>query len=191
MRTKLDELLELIRPQRVVEETFNRANEAINTFLIRVAQIRDWDQFCLCMVSFLRHVDGRTLRLRGPVGTDEFLWQRCVRILQRIYGGSGEKTAFEMARTGNEGGLRKVLTAVAMHLAEDYSRSEIAGRVSAYWESLSVAEQMDATSEYLAKYGHLLPSELTEGSAARIRANFPKVLEEHPRMVQRLGRVGR
>jgi len=191
MRTKLDELLDLIRPQRVIEETFNRANEAINTFPIRVAQIRDWDGFCSCMVAFLRHVDGRTLRLRGPVGDDEFLWLRCAQILHRIYGTSGEKTAFEMARTGNEGGLRKVLTAVAMHLAEEYSRSEIAGRVSAYWENLSVAEQLDATSEYLAKYGHLLPWELTEGTAARLRGNFPKVLEEHPRMLQRLGRVGR
>lgn len=191
MRTKLDELLELLRPQRVIEETFNRANEAINTFPIRVAQIQDRDEFCSCMVAFLRHVDGRTLRLRGAVGTDEFLWLRCAQILRRIYGTSGEKTAFEMARTGNEGGLRKVLTAVAMHLAEDYSRNEIAGRIAVYWNSLSASEQLDAASEYLAQYGHLLPSELTEGSAARVRANFPKVLEEHPRLLQRLSRLGR
>lgn len=191
MRTKLDELLDLLRPQDVIEETFNRANEAINTFPFRAAQITDWDEFCSCMVAFLRHVDARTLRLQGAVGTDEFLWLRCARSLQRIYRPSGEKTAFEMARTGNEGGLRNVLTAVAMHLAEDYCRNEIAARVSFYWNRLSVTEQLDATSEYLAKYGHLLPSELTEGSAARIRANFPKVLAEHPRLVQRLSRVGR
>ena len=32
---------------------------------------------------------------------------------------------------------------------------------------------------------------MTEGYAVRIRANFVKVLEEHPRIVQRLRRVGR
>jgi len=57
--------------------------------------------------------------------------------------------------------------------------------------ALSVEEQLAASTEYLQKYGHLLPSELTEGSAARIRANLPKVLEEHPHLIQRLRQVGR
>ena len=45
--------------------------------------------------------------------------------------------------------------------------------------------------EYLKKYGHLLPSELTEGSAARVRANFPKVLAQHPKILQKTRRLGR
>jgi hypothetical protein len=192
MRTRLDGLLSFIDPEENIERTFNRANEAINTFRVRAARIEDWDEFRSCLVAFLRHVDVHTLRLRAPVGTEEFSWRRCAQILRAIYGSSGgEKAAFELARTGNEGGLGAVLRAFAMHMAEDYSRNEIAAKVSAYWNSLSVAEQLEAASEYLAKYGHLLPSELTEGSAARIRANFWRVLEEHPRLFQRLHRVGR
>ena len=48
-----------------------------------------------------------------------------------------------------------------------------------------------ASTEYLDKYGHLLPSEMTESSAARIRGGFFTVLENHPKLVQRLRRVGR
>jgi len=192
MGTRLDELLCFISPEGSTEQTFNRANEAINTFRVRAARIEDWDEFRSCMAEFLRHVEARTLRLRGPVDVPlEFYWLRCAQILRTIYGPRGEKAAFEMARTGNEGGLCAVLRAVAMHMAEDYSRHEISAKVGAYWNSLSVAEQLDAASEYIAKYGHLLPSELTEGSAARIRANFWKVLEEHPRLLQRLRVVGR
>ena len=191
MGTRLDDLLCLIDPEGSIEQTFNRANEAINTFPARVALIADWGEFCACMARFLRHVEASVLRLRGPVGTEEFSWLRCAQILRAIYGRNGEKTAFEMARTGNEGGLCAVLRAVAMHMAEDYSRAEISAKIATYWDRLTVAEQLDAVDEYIGKYGHLLPPELTEGSAARIRANFPKVLEEHPHLLQRLRRVGR
>ena len=108
-----------------------------------------------------------------------------------IYGRSGEKAAFEFSRTGNEGGLYGVLKAVAMRIADDLSKNEIAARVNAFWRSHSPEEVLEASREYLARYGHLLPSELTEASAARIVANFPKVLENHPKLVQRLRRVGR
>jgi hypothetical protein len=107
------------------------------------------------------------------------------------YGTNGEKAAFEMVRTGSEGGLYAVLKAVARRMINEYAGNEISARISYFWENLSVDEQIEATEEYLGKYGHLLPSELTEGSAARIRANFIKVLEEHPNLIKRMRDVAR
>jgi len=191
-RMELDELIDLIAPEKTIEETFNRANEAINTFALSTARIEDWDGFRGCLVAFLRRVEACVLRLSKPIRThSDYYWARCAQSLIEIYGLNGEKAAFEMARTGNEGGLYAVLRAVAMHVAEGYARTEISAKVASYWEDLSVAEKLEASSEYLAKYGHLLPSELTEGSAARVRANLPKVLANHPRLVQKLRRVGR
>ena len=43
--------------------------------------------------------------------------------------------------------------------------------------------------EYISKHGHLLPSELVEGSAVRIRMFFIKVLEEHPRLIKNLRKL--
>ncbi len=187
MQTKLDRLLEFIRPEKTMVETFNRANEAINTFGIDTARIEQWDQFRYCMAEFLRHLDFCILRLRKPVDVStDYYWSKCHQVLYRVYRSNGEKVAFEMARTGNENGLYGVLKAVAMHMAEKYSKNEISGKVDAYLKSLSLDEQFEACSEYIAKYGHLLPSEITEGSAGRIRANFHKVLEEHPGLIQRI-----
>ena len=56
---------------------------------------------------------------------------------------------------------------------------------------LSPDERHAACAAYLSRYGHLLPSELTEGYAARVRARFPQLLAEHPRMLQRVNRIGR
>ena len=192
MQTKLDRLLAFISPDKTMVETYNRANEAINTFHSGAAQIRNWDQFRYCMAEFLRHVDFCALRLRKRVTVSwECYWEHCVPILLGVYGHSGEKTAFEMARTGNEGGLYSVLKAVAMHQAEQYIQNEISAKVIAYLESLSIDEQLEACSEYVSKYGYLLPSEITEGNAIRIRANFRKVLEKHPRLLLKFQGVGR
>jgi hypothetical protein len=116
----------------------------------------------------------------------DLAWGRCVRVLTQEYGPEGDKAAFEIARTGNEGGFYDLAKRFARQLASQCAENEIKARVNSFWHGLSVTEQLDVSSQYLAKYGHLLPSELTEGSAARVRAGFHKVLAEHPHMLQRL-----
>ena len=96
-----------------------------------------------------------------------------------------------MARTGTEGGLYRVLRDMAQTMAADYAENELAARVNSYWNDLSTDEKLAAPDEYLRRFGHLLPSELTEGGAWRVRANFPTVLQEHSRLIQRLSRIGR
>ena len=191
--TKLQRLLMALHPDRVLDETDRRVDEALNSFVGgRPATIEKWDAFRGCLMDLLRHVEANVLRLSKPVrmGVD-FEWGRCCQVLTRVYGPNGEKAAFEIARTGNEGGLYSVLRKMARQIAEQTAQSEIAAKVSFFWENLTVAERFAASQEYLAMYGHLLPSELTEGSAARVRANLPKVLEEHPQLIRRLQRLGR
>ena len=193
MQTKLDQLLASIGPEQTIIETFNRANTAINTFRMGRGQVGEWNQFKHCMAEFMRHVDFHSLRLHRPLGvsSDDY-WSLCAeRVFREVYWPSGAKAAFEMARAGTGGGLYAVLRAVAMHMAEDYAKREISAKVNAYIEALSVDEQFDACSEYIFKYGPLLPSELTEASAARIRADFRKVLERHPWLLKKTHEVGR
>ena len=191
MQTELDELLNSISPEETIVKTFNRANEAINTFHPK-AILENWDEFRDCMAEFLRHVERHSLRLRRPIDiSSDYYWSQCVRVLLKVYGSSGEKAAFEMARTGNDGGLNSVLRSVAMHVSEGYIKMEIQAKVNAYLDSLSIDQQLVASLEYLAKHGHLLPLELTEKSAARIHANFRKVLEKHPWLILKLREVGR
>jgi len=192
MKTDLERLLEDLDPERTIEAVFRRADDAINSFPLRRAQITDWNEFTACMAEFVVHVESCILRVKRPVRSSfDFEWGRAPAVLIKVYGRSGEKAAFEMARTGNEGGLYSVFKAVAMRIADDLSKNEIAARVNAFWRSHSPEEILEASTEYLDRYGHLLPSEMTEASAARIRAGFLKVLENHPKLVQQLRRVGR
>jgi hypothetical protein len=78
-----------------------------------------------------------------------------------------------------------------MQVAEDYAKNEISAKATVYWNNLSVDDRFDTCDEYISKYGYLLPSELTEGSAARIKGAFLKVLEAHTNMMLRLHGVGK
>ena len=98
-------------------------------------------------------------------------WGRCITHLLKIYGENGGKTAFEMVRTGVEGGIYAVLKKLVKQMIKEYAHNEI--------------------KAYVLKYGHLLPSELTEGNATRIGANFLTVFAEHPKLNKRIRKIGR
>lgn len=192
MSTKLERLLDSIDPAQTLAEVDARVDEAFNSYPVCAARITEWEEFRACLVRFLHHIEARVLWLRtSPPVSLEFDWGRCTALLHVIYGRNGEKAAFELARTGAEDGLYGVLKALARQIARQYASNEIRGRIGIYWDGLTTDEQLAAASEYLGKFGHLLSAELIEGSAARVRANLPAVLEEHPRLLQRTRRVGR
>ena len=194
--SKLELLLDSIHPSRIIDETERRVDASINAFPFVASSVTTWEEFRSVVGSFCVYVENNVLGrgAGGQISEAErgFGWGRVsAGILSRAYGPSGDKAAFEMARTGHEGGLFAVLREVGRRMAEDYAKGEIAARVAAYWHSLTPDEQIAAGQEYLRTYRELLPSELTEGSAARIRGSFWKVLEEHPWALKRLRRVGR
>ena len=78
------------------------------------ATIEDWDEYESFFAEFYRHVLTVVLRMEGgaPDGK-EYYWKRCTNLLNKAFGASGYKAAFEMARTGKEGGLYGVVKSLA------------------------------------------------------------------------------
>jgi hypothetical protein len=188
--TDLDRLLESIDPRAVRDRVAARVDDAVNSFPWRRASIGRWDDFQRCLAEFHSHIASAALHSAFRADSLDFDWGRCVHLLRGAFGGEGEKAAFEMGRTGAEGGLLRVLRTIAEGLVEDFSENEVSARIVQWWQSRSSDELLQAADEYIEKWGHLLPSELTEGSAARLRVNFLQVLREHPRLLRRVRRVG-
>ena len=191
--TSLDDLLDRIDPIHTLDEDEARINAALNSFPFREGLIERWDDFEPFMARLFHHLECSIRDTSNPARTfdHQFAWWRCHDMLKDAYGYEGEKVAFELARTGNEGGLYAVVKKLARTMVKEYAKRGIEARVHHWLKQLSPDEQIAAAREYLEKYGHLLSSELTEGSAARVLVNFDKVLIEHPRLMQRLRRVGR
>ncbi|MFQ5705679.1 MAG: hypothetical protein ACE5HT_16895, partial [Gemmatimonadales bacterium] len=94
------------------------------------------------------------LRVRTmPEASMDFEWGRCVRLLIQEYGQNGEKAAFELARTGNEGGLYGVLKKLARRVAPQYGENEVFARISTWWDPLSVDEKLATGDDYIEELG--------------------------------------
>ena len=148
MSDGLEGLLARIDPARTLDETDRRADEAINSFRPECgAAIQNWDVFRYCLIRFLHHVEGCVLRLKQPCDIRvDFDWGRCCQVLMRVYGANGDKAAFEIARTGKDGGLWRVLRDFARAVSEQYADAEIAALVYTFWNGLSAEERLDRKS---------------------------------------------
>ena len=188
--SKLARLLESIDPSRTINRISSKIDQAVNSFDGHRSTINNWDEYEEFFSDFMRHLENNVLGTNpGIPDTIGYYWSKCEKLLKKAFGPRGYKAAFEMASTGKDGGLYHVLKTIADQLAEEYAQNEISARVYKYWDSLTLDEKLTEPDEYIREYGHLLPSELTEGSAARLRANFPGVLEEHPGMIRRMRRI--
>lgn len=192
METALDRLLDNIRPERTTQEVSRLVDMALATFTIP-ARIDRWEVFVGTTVHLCLQVETAILNPQGgmPDMDLSFYWGLYRRFLVAAFGRNGDKAAFELARTGNEGGYYTVATKIAEAIVRDYSGNWIKAHVWSYWNGLSNEDKYAAADEFLAKCGHLLPWELTEGSAGRVRANLPVVLIEYPQLLESLRRVGR
>lgn len=190
MKTKLDKLIDNIDPAVTLEKISCLVDKAVISFKAGSGVVNNQEEFESIMVNFFCHVENVVLKINPKrLPHPDIDGHRCNKMLRKEYGPNGENTAFVIAKSGTEGGLYSVLRAVARHMANEYAENYIGSFISEFWESMSVDEKLAVSKEYLDKYGRLIPSELMEGGAVRMRAFFWKILEEHPRIVQRLRNI--
>ncbi len=119
-------------------------------------------------------------------------WEWCCEILDAAYRKPASwQTALDLARTGIQGGLYGVAVKFLQKAAEQYLDQLIQTSVKILWQGLSCAEQRAMIEEYLQKYRSLLPPSLAQAGFAELWVHFPRILTEHPRMLQRMSRFGR
>ena len=188
MTTKLNKLLKEIDPFRRIGIIHSRMNSALRTFPYGTLTIRNWHEYENYLAKFFCHIENISLKVKMPVHPTMH-YQRCIRFLNEEFGPNGEKIAYNMAKTGVNGGLFAVTKIIAKRLAAFYARNAIRFYVDEYWNKLSYSDRIQAAKEYRKKYGHLIPSYYTEGSPEFLAANLQKILEEHPFMLERMRQV--
>ena len=189
MAAKLLQFLSKIQSDRMVDELEYHASEALNTFDIP-SRVTHWDHYQDCLSRFTAHVDSFLLNGRPPYAPSLDLgWDAARQALKDLYGPQGDKKAMMMALTGVEGGITQVLRGVAEKMIDAQVKRSTTAAVNLYLESLSLEEMEQAAEEYLAHFGHLLPTELTEKHGSMLRIKFREVLIEHPRFMHRFRRA--
>ena len=186
MRSKLENLLEKIDPENTYDKVSAHVNNAFNSFQLKKSLITNISKFQEIGAEFHCHLQNKILQLNPPMILDfEMDWDRFHNLLVIIYGQNGEKTAFDIAISGKEGGLYTVLKTVADRMIEESASAMISSKIFDFLDSLTINEKILAVNEYIGTFGHLLPEEIIKNRAPRIAANFHKVLETHPRLIKR------
>jgi hypothetical protein len=192
MATKLETLLKKIDPSRTYVDISSKVNRGFNSFAMPKRIISSYEEYENVMSGFFGHIEKTVFRIGSGTQLDkEFYWTRCSNILDKAYGLNAYHTVFSIIKTGKEGGLYGVFKKVADLMAEEYAQNHINYEIHTYWNNLTIDEKLAAPEEYLRKYGHLLPNEMTEDKAPRVKAFFVKILEEHPKLMRRMRKFAR
>ncbi len=188
----LDQLIKEIDPANTFDNSLARADKALNSFRHSRAVVDNIDQFEELMSTFFCHIDAVLLNARDQSFYDrEFFLSRCETVLKDLYGPRGKIVAYDMAHTGKQGGLLTIMKSVSLRQAEIYAKNMVSNYVEEYWRQADPDQIFSDCEKYLQKYGHLLPIELTEGSGARVKANFRQILKQHPQILRNTRKVGR
>jgi len=191
--SRLETFLTTIDPIRTIDETEQRASQAINSFPTTGATIDDIGEFRTILGRFYWHCDMYILGIPGKSNPDpDFTAGLVMPILDNLYGANSLPVAFEMASSGVDGGLYRIIKDIAEHRVRYYNSNEVSTRVSAFISTLSPDERTSATQEYIQLYGHLLPNEITQGSGPLLAsAKIHQLLCSHPDLIRRMRDVGR
>jgi len=194
MRTPLERFLFSLSPEHTWDGVGREVDETLNSLNLASATVRSATELRAIVVQAWRDFHGRVwgCSLTALDGTDDREWGWCREVLDAVYSTpDGWRTAMDLARTGIRHGTRGVLREFLEKAAERYLSQLIAIGVNQLWSQEPYEGRVAMMTEYLAKYGRLLPPSLSQGSIVDLMVDFPRVLTEHPRMLQRLRRLGR
>jgi hypothetical protein len=186
MASKLEKLLQDIDPSRTIDVVEKRINHALANYRREKNTVDSWEEYQEYLAKFVRLARNAAFDLPADAGQSlEFDFKNAIQYLEEEYPRSTSRTVYDIMSTGAEGGVLGLSRTLAGLMAEDFSQNEIRGRVSTYWQSLSVDEKLASADEYIKKYKDILPRKTTQ-DVVSIKANFVKVLNNHPRMIKRL-----
>ncbi|MEM1355029.1 MAG: hypothetical protein AAGH88_09110 [Planctomycetota bacterium] len=187
MPTTLDLLLRRIRPERTYDDAHRQADRVLAGFTLPRASIKSFHVFQECIAGFGARLEMCRLGTSDGIPAHRlYAWQRCVELLRDVYRPGGERAAFELARTGQDGGLFRVLQDLAHAWAEAQALNEIRSVVNGFWNGLSPHRRREAAAEYLTKHSDLLPAEWSGAGADGLTHRMPELLAQHPQTLRRL-----
>ena len=177
VRSKLEQFLATIDPSVTIDPIAQRYNEALNRFSTPSNTVGSVQE-CIDLLSrFIQ--EAMNAHGMGTIG-----YSQAIHHLQKEFPGQTEYAVRDIMMTGAEGGVYRILNSIVIAMAEEHARNTISSRVTDFWRSLTVEEQVKMPDAYIDLCGHMLPEDV-KGRGKYHLAAFWNVLIEHPGMVKR------
>ena len=187
MSASLARLLQCIG--RIPFDTDRRVDAALNRYPPPVPVVENHADF-VRIIAGLHHVVKRHLygsQKDWPCDVS-FEYGLTRSFLTQEYGQSGENAAYEIAHSGEEGGIRSVLRTVARAIGKKHAEDLISMCVDSYWTGQEAHELIEDARAYIRQFASLIPVGMLESGAPRVMMEFRQVLKKHPFMIAELRR---
>ena len=181
----------LMRIEEIPDSVGRLVDRAVNSFTWRIARFAHGDEYTSWLSEFYCHLECTVLGIPARRADARFDLHRAWDLLKRPYGQNAPQALFDIATSGSEGGLRRIMITMADAYGEAYARQLIGVAVTFYLKDRTPAVLIADAREYITIHPDIVPVELTDGTPARIMANFPKVLEMHPFLMRHVRQTGR
>lgn len=181
---EIEELLDLIK--NTIDDWQRDIDNVINAYHSPLPEVETCEETTMFLSRFVYFIfcqwisPGRSISFHKGV-----YWRFCDEALREKYGPYWESVAFDMMRTGAEGGTYTLLKTLAENMAQIGARNTIKSRISEYWEGMTAEKLKRDSRKYVERFGHLLPPTY-RNDRSLLASEFARVLEQHPEMVQRM-----
>lgn len=183
MATQLDLLLEdIVHSHDAYRKTMD---EAIHSFSFSVFTFDSWAACEAFMEQFFAHINAHIV---GPefAGNAHMAMVIFRQTFEPNYGQYPERPIYERLMHGHEGGLNGFVQEAAEAVVELFAGRDIVNKVDKYMFSIRNDGIDAAAEEYMEKWGHLLPQDITSQGTRRLAPVLGKFLKQHPRLLHRL-----
>ena len=185
--SEIIEELKKLTSSGYIEKMYVGADCAVNEVAAGGGTVDSFKQFEQIVIEVIELVHKYVLKVRKPVkGAEQHYLSTGFTVLQQKYGPHGEKAAYEMARTGKDGGINAVIRLLTYGYTATLFENEAKAKIGVLWQKLSPEQMLAVMDEYVCTFKHLWPREMTEGKALRLKVNFPKTLELHIESIKKL-----
>ena len=188
MSEKMDKLLAEITPEKTLDKYEARMWKVLNRYPFPPGPFNDREAFEMEIARLEQHIMHSWADVVPKLEPSEIPILRDLGVtrLLNCFGSDGHRVAFEMARTGIDGGFRAVAKAMADNAAHQFATNIIGCSVHEYWNSLTVKEQLAATEEYYTRIQHMLPpSGLISPFDARYSWQPSETIARYPYLIRR------
>jgi hypothetical protein len=183
--------------QRMLEElesTHRKIERQLEERIVRFtapASVVDVDEFDAIITSFFWDLFCPELdRIKCWSEHRSYVSSMAFSLLEHDYGRQAKVRSFDLARSGNDGGLRQVLGQMSKRLLEELVQRHAQAVLSRYAETDPKTRIRDAR-DYLKVYGALLPSEMTDQNGVVVLEKFFRFLGQHATTVNEMRRLVR
>jgi len=187
-------MISRLDPSKNIEIAARLADQAFDSYDCDKAQLTSREEFEDRITVFYHRLN-TYLYKTTPIDESDLHWRlkgEAFEALRKMYGEYGFDIAFNMAKTGLDGGFYKILKDLAFHVAEEAHSTVIQSVVATFMQSVFPAEERQAAArEYVRKFGHLLPNNLVEDNGFTISLNLEEFLMNHPKLIKRARDAGR